>query len=445
MCRDEEDCPQNDGIVYALDFSELGFLVPQDSLREALRATRISVERHPEISNEYLFTALPSNYPEPPRFRYLETVTPPGSTNTYRVYIQHDSWRPSPAQPDLEGEINFSEDHVVFGRNGRRRKDQTRRRLNQMQDPARIPFSEVSAPDSHCEQCRQTGEEAQEEDEEGVASFISGALYGDFAENDSWSAIAGQAVVGFTPLGIVADIRDTAAAVGNFVDGRPGSSLELGLAIVGFIPGGDILKSLGRTARRSASSLDNIADAAIRADIDESLDQALRRLDEPGHEMFERSGEFIDAHPYRSTRRQRRLWETQRTRGIPEGRRIPQRRGIDDVVTGATHEAMHIGPQSLLRGLPGYNERSALAVLYNRTKHRAFDAFWQRSFRRLIREGRENVSVREARRIMHEAIDESGSFSPETARSLKDMFDDEVYNQLGLLDDDLLRIPGLTQ
>src|SRR5688500_7552169 len=52
--------------------------------------------------------------------------------------------------------------------------------------------------------------------EEGVGSFFEGAIKGDFGNNDSWSATAGQVTMGFVPIaGQIADARDTAAAIGQ--------------------------------------------------------------------------------------------------------------------------------------------------------------------------------------------------------------------------------------
>lgn len=87
--------------------------------------------------------------------------------------------------------------------------------------------------------------------EEGVGSFVMGAVGGDFAENDSFSAIAGQTVVGFIPIvGQVADVRDMAAAIRGVAQGRDGAYLNVGIAAIGFIPGLDFLKGGSRVGRR---------------------------------------------------------------------------------------------------------------------------------------------------------------------------------------------------
>ena len=80
--------------------------------------------------------------------------------------------------------------------------------------------------------------------EEGLGSFLQGAISGDFSGNDTWSAWAGQVAGGLTPAGAAADARDTAAAV-NEVQKNPWGVtpyFSLGIALIGWFAFGDILK-----------------------------------------------------------------------------------------------------------------------------------------------------------------------------------------------------------
>jgi hypothetical protein len=92
---------------------------------------------------------------------------------------------------------------------------------------------------------------------EGIGSFLEGAVAGEFAENDSWSAVAGQVVTGFIPIaGQVADARDIAAAGSDLFQGKEGAWAALGIAIIAVIPGLDFLKGgskAGRKALKDAS------------------------------------------------------------------------------------------------------------------------------------------------------------------------------------------------
>jgi hypothetical protein len=127
---------------------------------------------------------------------------------------------------------------------------------------------------------------------EGIGSFVDGFVRGDFAGNDSWSALAGQVVAGFIPVvGQIADVRDAAAAVGGIVSGRDGAWADLGLAALGFVPGiGDAAKGAvrggaqvvdagGEIAQQVARRGDDIATAAARG-ADDVATGAARSADE---------------------------------------------------------------------------------------------------------------------------------------------------------------------
>lgn len=97
--------------------------------------------------------------------------------------------------------------------------------------------------------------------EEGIASFLEGALEGDFTDNRSWSALAGQVAVGFVPyVGQVADIRDLVAAGQAFYEGKENAGWQLLLSGVGVVPGvGDALKAAGKVALGGAAVLGTAA------------------------------------------------------------------------------------------------------------------------------------------------------------------------------------------
>ena len=91
--------------------------------------------------------------------------------------------------------------------------------------------------------------------EEGVLSFLEGAIAGDLSENDSWSAVAGQVVVGFIPYaGQAADARDiTTAGADVAQDGSAGSWAYLGITVLAIIPGLDFLKGGSKAGRKAVS------------------------------------------------------------------------------------------------------------------------------------------------------------------------------------------------
>jgi hypothetical protein len=139
------------------------------------------------------------------------------------------------------------------------------------------PFPIVEPPEA------ETGSEASDDfsdllpsggpapaSEEGIGSFFEGAIIGDFGENESWSAIAGQTVIGFVPIaGQIADVRDLGAAIRNVGEGRSGAWMSVGVAIAGFVPGLDFLKGGTRVGRRAlreavAETAEGVTEAALR-------------------------------------------------------------------------------------------------------------------------------------------------------------------------------------
>jgi hypothetical protein len=101
---------------------------------------------------------------------------------------------------------------------------------------------------------------------EGIGSFVEGAVKGDFGDNDSWSATAGQVALGFVPiLGQIADARDTAAAFGKVLKGEEGAWLNLGASLVGWVPGvGDAAKAAIRGGKKAIDASAEVAQAAAR-------------------------------------------------------------------------------------------------------------------------------------------------------------------------------------
>jgi hypothetical protein len=89
--------------------------------------------------------------------------------------------------------------------------------------------------------------------QEGVGSFLEGAVAGDFSDNDSWSATAGKVVGGLNPL---ADVRDIAAGVKHVAEGKDGAWVDLGTATLGAIPLiGDAGKAVIRGGRKVAKEV----------------------------------------------------------------------------------------------------------------------------------------------------------------------------------------------
>ncbi len=128
------------------------------------------------------------------------------------------------------------------------------------------------------------GQTAPQESEEGIGSFMEGAVAGDFSDNQSWSATAGQVAVGFIPIvGQIADARDTIASVKKVWNGEEGGWLSLGASIVGWVPGiGDAAKAAIRGTGKVADAGAAVGKQALRQG--EQLAPAVaKQADEAAH------------------------------------------------------------------------------------------------------------------------------------------------------------------
>lgn len=120
--------------------------------------------------------------------------------------------------------------------------------------------SYAEAPGGQGDQQSQAGDRGTEQvgdppdtGQEGIGSFVEGLLLGDFAENQTWSGVAGQTVGGFIPVwGQVADARDIAHAVGDVIEGKDGAWADLGINVVAIVPGLDALKGFGKVGKRAS-------------------------------------------------------------------------------------------------------------------------------------------------------------------------------------------------
>lgn len=116
--------------------------------------------------------------------------------------------------------------------------------------------------------------------QEGFGSFVVGGLAGGFSSNNTWSAIAGQTVVGVVPVaGQLADARDIAAAGRDVYRGEGGSWARLGIAMVAIIPGLDFLKG---GSRAGLGLLTEVAEAGLSSTAQAGLKQLSRRVSKEG-------------------------------------------------------------------------------------------------------------------------------------------------------------------
>ena len=130
-------------------------------------------------------------------------------------------------------------------------------------------------------------------DAEGLSSFLEGALLGDFAGNDTWSAVAGQTAVGLIPVvGQIADARDTLAAVRDVSEGKDGAWARLGGAAVGWVPViGDALKGGARVGVRLGTEVvEEGTERLIKEATEEGEERLAKEAAEEGEERLAKEG-----------------------------------------------------------------------------------------------------------------------------------------------------------
>ena len=123
----------------------------------------------------------------------------------------------------------------------------------------------------------------------------SGAIEGDFAEYDNdiqrWSGLVGQIGVGLTPVGVLGDVRDFAAAGNEYLHGN-GSLTGVGLATVGLIPGASEIIKGGKAVSEISHAVKS-ATKEIRA-----TEKEIAKEFKGGsyNKMTKPKGDGLDAH-----------------------------------------------------------------------------------------------------------------------------------------------------
>jgi hypothetical protein len=139
-------------------------------------------------------------------------------------------------------------------------------------------------------------EQVPQPSEEGIGSFFEGLVKGDFSNNDSWSATAGQVIGGFIPVvGQIGDARDTVAAIGDVVQGKDGAWGNLGLAAIGWVPGiGDAAKGAIRGGEKLVDAGTEVAQQTARHgdDVARQADDVAGVVDDIPVRRFDNADDF---------------------------------------------------------------------------------------------------------------------------------------------------------
>ena len=111
------------------------------------------------------------------------------------------------------------------------------------------------------------------------------------------------------------------------------------------------------------------------------------------------------------------------------------------------YQAAHMAPQSPLRSLPQYDPGQMITKFLPTGKghaHTVFDQYWQQEFRVIAQTtGRTTTTAQEVAEVVGRAARQSGAFSPAEAESISQLVIGDLFFQLGLSPNQVLRMPGL--
>jgi hypothetical protein len=108
-------------------------------------------------------------------------------------------------------------------------------------------------------------------------------------------------------IGLAADIRDLGAAVGHIAEGKEGAWLEMGAAVIGFVPCGDIAKGIAKGVTKATTK------AATKVGV-ELVDDAAKVLKSStatatdGLTSAQKTSGIVNAPEGRKQRMEGRLW-----------------------------------------------------------------------------------------------------------------------------------------
>ena len=206
---------------------------------------------------------------------------------------------------------------------------------------------------------------AASDSQEGIGSLIEGAVLGNFSDNHSWSATAGQIAVGAIPVvGQIADARDTIASVGQVLRGEDGGWLNLGASIVGWVPvigdaakaairgGGHLAEAgvdVGKTVARHA---DDAAETGAKA---ESSAARAEPKTEPPKTEIPPSANGVPGETIART--------AERT-GLPEGK---VRDILDTPKPGRPEPSTYLSPEQIAAHLKPFEETGAIKFTPKKT------------------------------------------------------------------------------
>jgi hypothetical protein len=187
--------------------------------------------------------------------------------------------------------------------------------------------------------------------EEGLGSFVEGAVLGNFSDNHSWSATGGQVAVGLIPVvGQIADARDTIASVGQVLRGEDGGWLNLGASIVGWVPG------IGDAAKAAIRGGGNLAEAGV--DVGKTVARNADEATETGVKVARDIPPSANGVPGETIAR------TAERTGLPEGK---VREILDTPKPNRPAPSTYLSPEQIAAHLKPFEETGAIKFTPKKT------------------------------------------------------------------------------
>jgi hypothetical protein len=110
-------------------------------------------------------------------------------------------------------------------------------------------------------------------------------------------------------------------------------------------------------------------------------------------------------------------------------------------LSGAEYQLMHIFPQSMGQGIPGYNLRYALTRIAQTDIHASIDAGWLTESRALAASGQTQQSAIDAYLSVSRSIQASQMLTNAEKFSLQSRLADEMFMEFGLTPASPVRVP----
>ncbi|MDQ3686862.1 MAG: hypothetical protein M3430_14890 [Acidobacteriota bacterium] len=168
---------------------------------------------------------------------------------------------------------------------------------------------------------------------EMLPDMVRGAVGGDFVERQTTGTVIGQVAGGLVPgLGQAGDVRDLTAAGGAVARGEEGSAWRLGIAAVGVLPLGELLRlrRAGDAAEEVVPLGGRVVGEVSRRDFDpDAIGIPIRHLTTDNIRITPRGIDYVERHLSRFEPDEWNQGMLERLRNIADGRLTPTQQDLN--------------------------------------------------------------------------------------------------------------------